>query len=211
MQQQLKFRISDLSSFAARRANEDAVVLAALQAGRGPFQTCGQCQCGRPREAVRATSFGNILVGCRGEGDHEHIVTVPLAAAGTIWPGSIGGSDAFDFNSAVAYGVQRKLDVPARFRGCVAGPVLIGGGTVYLPGDEFPTYPRLIQSEPNGKASEWVPADLILMLYRDVGDRFQIGIDHAAQPAMTVPVAIDEEFIDVRPEGKPRFRKRGAA
>lgn len=207
MQQQLKFRITDLNSFAVRRANEDAVVLAALRAGRGPFGTPATCHCGRPREAVRVTPGGHVLLGCRGEGDHEHLVATTLAAAGASWPRA---GFEFDYNSAVAYGVARCLDVPARFRGCVAGPVLIGGGTVYLPGDEFPTYSSDVK--PAAGEPAWDPSGLVDLLYRDLVGRFQTGIDpDPIKFPEPVVQAQPEEFVEVRPQGRPKFRKRGAA
>lgn len=210
---QLKFRIGDLASYAARRANEDQVVAGYFrEAGNeDTVGTSAQCSCGKTREAYGLTPTGNVLVGCRDGGTFIHVVTLPLSAAGCIWPGVTDRSEAtFDFNSAVAYSLARGLDVPIRFRGRTPGPILTGGGTVYRSGSSVPVYPSS-ESAREGE-SAWAPSpELISEMYAARNRRFDYRIE-AARAAEAVPVPEPtEEYVEVRPVTRPQFRKRGVA
>lgn len=195
-----QFRLQDASFFARRRANEDAVVAAHFaQAKARPLKTCATCSCGKPREAIGLTPSGNVSLGCRDQGVARHLVTVPLAAAGAIIHDVDRSPEAFDLNTAVAYALAKRYDVPAKLRGCRAGPILTGGGTIYRPGSTEPEYPSKAESAFAGK--------YIAAMYAEAGNQNGVIVDSNFESIAVADAA--EEIIEVRPSGRG-LKKRGA-
>ncbi len=143
------FRVQDLWSDRRQAENEVRLVRAHATEIVGA-ETPGRCQtCDRRRVFCGTTPDGFARVGCRmkgKKGEYEHIVTLRIEHAGVQWPGCPKKSTSIiETNSAIAAALHRGLDVPAAFRRAEAGPVLAGGGTVYMPGSSRPAYPLAVE------------------------------------------------------------------
>lgn len=142
------FRVQDLWSDRRQAENEVRLVRAHATEIVGA-ETPGRCQtCDRRRVFCGIASDGFARVGCRvkgKKGEHEHVVAIRIEHAGVQWPGCPKKSTSvIETNSAIAAALHRGLDVPVAFRRAEAGPILTGGGTVYMPGSSRPVYPLAV-------------------------------------------------------------------
>jgi hypothetical protein len=201
MQQREPFRLADVQSDARRAENQKSLMHRYLGGGVSlAVPTCTSC--GKPRVLLGRTHQGFARVG---HADGSHALASPPEFLFLSWPGAEPGEEAREFNDSVAYALDRGLDAPARFKGCVAGPCLPGGAVVHTPYSPWPVYPlAMLAKDRRPRALFAEIAALSGAMWQAVLDLrdAQRGVGRAPEP---VP---EPDPQPVAPRNRPALRVR---
>ncbi len=152
----IPFRVSDYASHTRRTNNEAEVAVASIRKGLEvrSMLACGLCAAeGVTRFKALHQLYVHELAGenavcecrkCKRRSLYK--AANAMLAVREVPPGDD------EENTLLVAKLARGMDVPAKMRHAVPGPVMTFGGTVYLTGHKLPVYPTAI--DPSVRASD---------------------------------------------------------